>query len=261
MSTLTPPAADMPDFNAVISDLDGVVYRGDAPIPEAVGAFRRWHAAGVRYCFVTNNSTRTAADFAAKLRRFGIEARAEQVVTSADATALLLRERWPSGARVFVIGAPALAETIGAAGFEIDAERAEIVVVGLDQQFTYAKLKQASRLVRAGAVLIGTNPDLMLPTEDGFDPGAGTLIGAVTAASGRPAIFVGKPEPHMITAALQRLGSDARRTVMIGDQVSTDIEAGQRAGLFSILVQTGVPEAAPTHIRPDLTVPTLAVLI
>src|SRR3569833_1867676 len=180
MSTLTPPAADMPDFNAVISDLDGVVYRGDAPIPEAVGAVRRWHAAGVRYCFVTTNSTRSATDFAANLRRFGIEARAEQVVTSADATALLLRERWPSGARVFVIGAPALAETIGAAGFEIAAERAEIVVVGLDQQFTYAKLKQASRLVRAGAVLIGTNPDLMLPTEDGFDPGAGTLIGAVT---------------------------------------------------------------------------------
>jgi 4-nitrophenyl phosphatase len=249
-----------PDFAAVISDLDGVVYRGSEPIPEAVAAFQRWHAAGIPYCFVTNNSTRTAAEFAAKLRGFGVAAEAENVVTSADTTAALLKARWPNGARVFVVGAPSLAETIAAAGFEITAERAEIVVVGLDRDFTYAKLKQATRLLLAGAVLIGTNPDLLLPSEDGFEPGAGTIVGAVAAASGKAALFVGKPEPHMIAAALQRLGTDPKRTVMIGDQVATDIQAGQRAGLFSILVTTGVPETPQTQIRPDLTVASLALL-
>ncbi|MDB5562430.1 MAG: phosphotransferase, partial [Hyphomicrobiales bacterium] len=127
-------------------------------------------------------------------------------------------------------------------------------------ELTYARLKQATRLVLAGAVLIGTNPDLLLPSEDGFEPGAGTLVGAVAAASGQAALFVGKPEPHMIAAALQRLGTDPQRTVMIGDQVATDILAGQRAGLFSILVTTGVPEAPQTQIRPDLTVTSLALL-
>jgi 4-nitrophenyl phosphatase len=255
-----PVPVELPDFVAVISDLDGVVYRGSEPIKEAVEAFRRWHDNGIRYCFVTNNSTRSASEFAAKLRGFGIVAEAENVVTSADTTAALLKARWPAGARVFVVGATSLVEAIAAAGFEITGDAAEIVVAGLDRDFTYAKLKLAARLVLDGAALIGTNPDLLLPSEDGFEPGAGTLIGAIAAASGQQPLIIGKPEPHMIEAALQRLGTDPARTVMIGDQIATDIQAGQRAGLFSILVQTGVPETGARQAEPDLTLASLAAL-
>lgn len=261
MSFKTAPfTAELPDFTAVISDLDGVVYRGNEPIKEAVEAFRRWQGNGIRYCFVTNNSTRSASEFAAKLRGFGIAAETENVVTSADTTAALLKARWSAGTRIFVIGAQSLVEAIAAAGFEIGGEGAEIVVAGLDRDFTYAKLKSAARLVLAGATLIGTNPDLLLPCDDGFEPGAGTLIGAIAAASGKPPLIVGKPEPHMIEVALKQLGSDPARTVMIGDQTATDIRAGQRAGLFSILVQTGVRETGARQAEPDLTLASLATL-
>lgn len=245
-----------PEIEAVISDLDGVLYRGEAPIDDAIEAFRRWRQAGVRYCFVTNNATRSPDAFAAKLTGFGVETSPAQVVTSPVATAAYMRERWPAGGPVFVLGAQAIVAAVTDAGFTVTDRSPQAVVVGLDRDLTYARLTVAVHAVMAGAVLIGTNADPRLPVEGGgFDPGAGSILAAVATATGATPIVVGKPEPRMIELALDRLGSSRDRTVMIGDQVGTDIVAGQRAGLHSILVTTGVPRddaATPDRVVDSL---------
>lgn len=240
----------------VVSDLDGVVYRGDAAIPDAVEAFARWRRAGVPACFVTNNATRTPESFAAKLSGLGVPTEPWQVVTSPVAAAAYLGERWPGGTTAYVVGAPALEAALVEAGHEVTERRPAVVVVGLDRGFTYAKLRTAVRAVRAGAVLVGTNPDLILPVEDGFDPGAGALLAAIASASGVRPTIVGKPEPRMVEIALGRLGTPPDATVMIGDQAATDIAAGRAAGLRSILVTTGVP-GEPSGVAPDATVDSL----
>lgn len=238
-----------PAISGVIADLDGVVYRGDTAIEDAVEAFQRWARAGIPYCFVTNNATRSPEAVADKLTRLGVRAAPSDVVTSPDATADYMRERWPGGATVYVVGAAALSDAMTKAGFTLAEANPQAVVVGLDQAFTYARLRTATHAIQAGAVLIGTNADPRLPVQGGgFDPGAGSILAAVVTASGATPILVGKPEPRMIEMALKRIGTAKAGTVMIGDQVCTDILAGQRAGLRSILVTTGVP-------RDDAAVP------
>lgn len=132
---------------------------------------------------------------------------------------------------------------------------AEVVVVGLDRTFTYDKLAIATRLLRGGAVLVGTNPDIVLPTPDGFEPSGGVLVEAVASAGGVRPIIVGKPETPMLETALERLGTAREHTAMIGDQLATDILAGQRAGLMTLLVTTGVStDGVPAGITPQFTV-------
>jgi 4-nitrophenyl phosphatase len=250
--------AKWPRVAGVISDLDGVVYRGNEAIADAVKAFRRWHERAVPYCFVTNNSTYTREQVAGKLRGFGLAVDADRVVTSAVAAAQIVRERHGAGARVFVVGEAALKQAIGEAGLEVTDEAPAVVLVGLDREVTYRTLRMAVRAVRSGAVLIGTNPDPLLPVPDGFDPGAGSILAAVATATGVTPMIVGKPEPHMVLAALRYLGTPREATLMIGDQVSTDIVAGKRAGLVSVLVRTGVPARPdPSLPAPDFSVASL----
>ncbi len=244
-----------PVIRGVIADLDGVVYRGETAIADAVEAFQRWERAGTPYAFVTNNATRTPAAFADKLTRLGVRTVPEQVVTSPVAAADYMRSRWAAGTSVYVLGSAALAEAMTEAGFTIAEERPAVVVAGLDRDFTYARLRTAVRAILAGATFIGTNPDPLLPVEDGFDPGAGSILAAITAATRVKPLIMGKPEPGMIEMALKRLGTPKEATIMIGDQMSTDILAGQRAGLRSILVTTGVPGDASA--TPDHTVDSL----
>ncbi len=236
-------------ISGVIADLDGVVYRGETPIDDAVSAFQRWERDGVPFCFVTNNATRSPEAFAEKLTRLGVHTTPSQVMTSPIATAAYMRERWDNGIPVFVLGAAALTEAMRDAGFTVTDRHPQAVVVGLDRDFTYARLTTAVHAVLGGAALIATNADPRLPIEGGgFDPGAGSILAAVVAATGAKPVIVGKPAPRMVEMALQRLGTSKDETVMIGDQVNTDILAGQRAGLRSILVTTGVP-------RDDAAVP------
>lgn len=242
----------------IICDLDGVVYRGDDPIADAVSALKAWHRAGVPTAFVTNNSTRSASDFAAKLNRMGVPTTAESVFDSATATARALRRRFPAGARVFAIGEANLHAALSERGFEPGGEDAAIVVLGFDYGLTFDKLSTAVRAALAGAAVVVTNPDLLTPARGGFEPCVGVLLAAVKAAvpSIQP-IIVGKPEPAMILEALAHLGTDPAATVMIGDQIATDIAAGQAAGLHSILVTTGVPPKPHPTIRPDRIVASL----
>jgi 4-nitrophenyl phosphatase len=247
-----------PAVKGIISDLDGVVYRGEAGIRDAIQAFNNWERTGIPYAFVTNNSTRSPEDVAEKLRFFGVTVTPGRIVTSSLVAAQMMKERWPPRTPVFVIGAPALNNAIAAAGFEITDRSPEVIVMGLDRNISHRKLCVAVDALLAGATLIGTNPDLLLPTANGFELGAGAMLTAVSAATRVRPIVLGKPEPHMIETALQRLGTPRESTLMIGDQVATDIQAGKRTGLYSVLVTTGVAEREePGLSPPDIVIDSL----
>jgi 4-nitrophenyl phosphatase len=238
--------------SGIISDLDGVAYRGEQPIRECVQAFQTWHARGVPYAFVTNNSTKSAAQFAAKLENVGIPATAAQVFNTIAATTTLLQQRWRRGTSVFAIREKLLFEALEESGHRLAGEDAEIVILGFDYHFTYAKLRTAVRAALGGATVIVTNPDVLTPVDDGYDPCVGSLAAAVTAAAPNTVpIVVGRPQPLMIEQALAYLGTTKSETVMIGDQIGTDIAAGQSTGLRSILIASDVPFNVVTGITPD----------
>lgn len=242
----------------VVSDLDGVVYRGGSAIPGAVEAFRRWSERSVPVAFVTNNATKSPDQFAAKLESLGVSVHPNRVFSSAAATAAFVRRRWPPGTRVFPIGEPSLLGPLAAGGFVPAGDDAEVVVLGFDHAIDYAKISTAVRALLMGAELVATNPDVLTPSDTGFAPCVGTFLAALRAAvpTIQP-IIVGKPEPIMIEEAFASLGSPRAGTIMIGDQVATDIVAGQRAGLRTVLVTTGVPFKSVAGVEPDRIVSSL----
>lgn len=250
-----------PVIRGVISDLDGVVYRGDQAIGDAIRRFAQWREAGVPYCFVTNNAEKSAVQFADKLQSLGVAVTAENIVTSVDALLQYLLGRYPHGGHAYVIGSASLRREVEAAGFGWDETVADCVIIGLDREFSYAKMRTAARLVLNGAELIGTNPDVLRPCEDGYEPGAGALIAAVASAVRKQPVILGKPNPALLEVALRRLGTLASETIMIGDQLATDIDAARRAGIFSVLVHTGVPIDIGSSIKPDLAVHSLSELL
>ena len=245
-------------FDSFLLDLDGVLYRGAEAIPGAAEGVRALREAG-RVVFMTNNATRTPEEVASFMTELGIEARAEEVVTSAIATAELMRDR--AGATAFVIGERGLREALGGVGIEImdgDPERVDLVVVGLDRSVDYARLKRAALLVQRGAKLIGSNPDRTFPAQDGLWPGAGALLAAVEAATDATPTIVGKPHAPLFETARSRAGGG--RPLVIGDRLDTDIAGAAALGWDSLLVLTGVTReedlrdagVLPTYVAPDL---------
>ena len=239
------------EFSAVLSDLDGIVYRGEEAVPGAVERFGQWHDRGLPYCFVTNNAEKSAGEFAAKLRRLGVECAPEQVVTSGDLALDFIAAKYPRGTGLYVIGSQSLKDRAAASGLALVEEGAKAVLVALDRQFSYAMMKTALRNVLAGAELIGTNPDLIRPLADGFEPGAGAIAHSIAVSAGVSPLFLGKPAPAIIHAALDRLGIGPDAAIMLGDQLDTDILAGQRAGVRSVFVETGVPLNPKSTVRTD----------
>ena len=227
-------------YDTVLFDLDGVLYRGAEPVDGARETVAALRSRGTRIGFVTNNSSRTPDAIARHLTSLGIDARAEEVETSALATAELLRSR--AIASAFVIGGEGLHEALRTAGvtrLERGADRADAVVVGIDPSFTYADLVTGSRLARRGAPLIASNADATYPAADGITlPGAGAIVAALETASGVTAEVVGKPTPQIFREALRRAGG--RRPLVVGDRLDSDIEGARRLGWDSALVLTGV---------------------
>lgn len=254
-------------IQALIADMDGTLWRGEQPLPGLVEFARFLQRRGIGWMVVTNNTVEMPDRYRQRLARFGIQAGREQVLTAAEATAAYLQREWPPGATVFMIGQTGLAEALRAAGFRLAANAArpvDLVVVGGDTGLTYTRLKDAILLVQAGARFIGANPDLLVPTEEGLVPEAGTTLAAIRAATGVAPVIVGKPERLLFEMALTRLGREPGRTVMLGDRLETDILGGQRAGLDAILVTTGVDDEQAvirTGIQPDLVVSGLAELV
>jgi 4-nitrophenyl phosphatase len=243
--------------------MDGVLWRGETPLPGLGRFFQTLRAADYRFILATNNATRTAAMYHDRLRRFGVEVPAEQILTSAEATAHYLRRELPPGASVYAVGARGLQEALEAVGFTLVSPGADgggslppvaAVVVGLAPEAGYRQLATAASLIRAGALFVGTNPDLTLPTESGSQPGAGALLAFVQAASGVAPTIIGKPAPPLLEEALRRMDAEPAETLMVGDRLETDIIGAAALGLQTALVLTGVTRAEElpgAPIRPD----------
>jgi len=248
---------------AILFDLDGVLYRGKKPLPGAEEAVKLARSRGYRVFFLTNNSTRTRAQYVERLRSMGIECDESDVITSGYATAEYLKSVAPNGARLFVIGEEGLKVELRLAGFLIsDEEPVDFVVVGLDRKFNYEKLLRAQQAILKGAEFIATNPDSTYPTEEGLIPGAGSIVAAVERASGRKPTLIGKPQPFMLELALRLSGARREECVVVGDRLDTDILAGNRAGMVTILVLTGVTteeeaRRAEGDLRPKFIIPDL----
>ncbi len=240
-STIRLNSIDEIEFNAVLSDLDGVVYRGEQAIPGAVEKFNYWHRSNVPYCFVTNNAEKTPAEFAEKIARLGISCSAEQVVTSGDVALDYVKGRYKQGTLIFVVGSPSFKLRFEQAGFTLVDSGAEVVIVALDRKFDYTMMKMAVQNILSGAEFIGTNPDVIRPTADGFEPGTGALLQSIAAASGIKPVILGKPSGDILKAALARIGVKTASTIMLGDQLETDILAARNAGIRGVLLETGVP--------------------
>ena len=249
---------DWPRIRGIISDLDGVTYRGDDPIESAVVAFQAWDEAELPVAFVTNNSTKSAKEFSDKLNRMGIPAIPERVITTTAVTADYLTGALPEGARVMVFGSTALSDAVEARGFELAETDVSAVIAGLDRSFTYEKLARAQEALLGGAKFIGTNADPKLPHASGFEPGAGSILKAIETASGVTPVVIGKPAPNLVKMALEMLGTPPEATFVLGDQVDTDIIAGHAAGLPTILVRAGVRNEGPFLAAPDFDIQTLA---
>jgi 4-nitrophenyl phosphatase len=252
--------AKLKAIRCFLLDVDGVLYRGDTPIPGAPEFIAHLQNRSIPYALITNNAMATPEQYEEKFARMGMNIPASAIFTSGKATAQYLLKLRPAGASVFAIGMAGLLEPLGAAGFWSDEVNPEYVCVGLDRSLSYEKLARACRAIRAGAVFVGTNPDRTLPTEEGLVPGNGSILAALVACTDVQPIIIGKPEPTMLYLAMETLGVSPEETAVIGDRLDTDILAGQRASITTILVLTGVStedEARGAEIPPDVIVPDL----
>ena len=246
------------DAEAFIFDMDGVLYRGKQSLPGVNEIFNALEARGRRYLLATNNSMATPDDYVERMAGFGVTIDAARVQTAATAARDFLKRELPEGSKLFVVGMPALGKQLQMdTTFVLTDDPTDdvvAVVAGLDQTFTYEKLTKATTAIRNGARFVATNADATLPVENGVLPGAGSIIAAISTASGKQPTVIGKPETLMMTTGVAQLGAHASKTIMVGDRLDTDILAAQRAGLTTALVLTGVTtreDLAGADIVPD----------
>lgn len=243
MALPAPNLARLAPVRCFLLDMDGTVYLGERVLPGAVRFLELLRTRGLSYIFLTNNSSKDAQQYVDKLTRLGLPATLEQVLTSGAATALYLHRQRP-GARVYVVGTPALEAEFAAAGFRLASDAPEVVVLGFDTTLTYAKLWKLCDLVSAGVPYLATHPDFVCPTETGTMPDIGAFIAAVRAATGRdPDHIIGKPNRLMAEMAAERTGVPLAALAMVGDRLYTDIALGAAAGIPAILVLSGESRA------------------
>jgi HAD superfamily hydrolase (TIGR01450 family) len=255
------------EFDGFLIDLDGVVWEGRELLPGSVETLRALIEAGKELVFVTNNSVKQPAAYAARLRESGVEVADDRVVTAGASTAQLAAERVGTAGTAFVIGSPGFKQTVAATGVALldgeAARSADAVLVSGHREFDYAELLTATFALRAGASLFGTSRDPTLPMPGGAWPGTGATLAAVETASGKVAEIGGKPERHLFDQA-RALIAGAERVAMVGDRIASDIEGGRRAGLATILILSGAStreEAAAADPPPDLVLDELAALL
>ncbi len=220
-------------------DMDGVIVRGNALIPGADAFIARLNQKECRFLILTNNPIYTPMDLRHRLQRLGVEVTADQVYTSALATAAFLKAQKPNGT-AFVIGESGLTEALHQVGYVLTDHQPDYVVLGETVSYSYARITQAVRLIDGGARFIATNPDPSGPAEGGIEPACGAIAALIQTATGVDPYFVGKPNPLMMRTALRFLGEHSENTIMVGDRMDTDVRVGTESGLETILVLSGV---------------------
>jgi 4-nitrophenyl phosphatase len=240
-------------LKGLIIDMDGVLWQGDVPMPGLQEFFQVLKERRIRFILATNNNTRRPEGFAEKARKMGVEVQPEQVINASVATVEYLRSKYPAGSNIYVIGEAALKSLISEAGFIITDSDVRAVVTTMDRQLSYEMLKRATLLIRAGADFIAPNADTSYPTAEGIVPGGGAIVAAVAAAADCQPLIIGKPEGWIFRTSLERMGLSAEDTASLGDRLLTDIAGGQRLGMKTILVLSGVTtaeELASSAIEP-----------
>lgn len=231
-------------FDGVLADLDGVVYTGARAIDGATEALGKLEGEGKSLAYVTNNASRSSGEVATHLRSLGAPATADQVFGSALAGAELLAREVAAGASVLVVGSQILADSVSARGLVVvpaGDRRPDAVIQGFSPALGWKDLAEAAYAITAGATWVATNMDMTLPQERGFAPGNGTLVAAVAAATGKSPLVAGKPGAALFEMAARRTGVE--RALVVGDRLDTDILGGNRAGMATVLVLTGVDSA------------------
>jgi 4-nitrophenyl phosphatase len=243
------------NLQSLIVDMDGVLWRGDTPLPGLHEFFAFLREREIGFMLATNNSSRLPEQYAEKLARFGVEVSPDHILTSSQVAAAYLATVAPPGARVYAIGEEGVRRSLEEGGFVLTDEGAAYVVVGWDRQLTWSKLATAALLIYEGAAFVGTNPDTNYPIERGPVPGNGAQLAALQTATGARPLVVGKPEPWMYEEALRRMGAQRETTAAIGDRLDTDIAGGVRVGLTTVLVLSGIAtetDLAASPIKPDV---------
>jgi 4-nitrophenyl phosphatase len=234
---------ELANIRNLLIDMDGVLYRGQAPLPGGVELIDFLEDRDIKYLLVTNNSTSTPAEFVARLEGMDIYVSEKSIMTSGVATANYLKKLAPDGARVNVVGEEGLVEELQKRGFVMAGRDADYAVCGWDRGINFEKLKVACLAIRDGATFVGTNPDKTYPLENDIIPGAGSILAALIAATDVAPIVVGKPEPIMYEQSLELLDAKPEETAILGDRLETDILGGYRAGIATIMVLTGISTA------------------
>lgn len=247
------------NYKGYLIDLDGTMYNGEAVIDGAKDFINALNCHQIPYLFLTNNATKSQVEAASKLLNMGFDVTADHMYTSSMATAEYL-QHYHMGERAFVVGTHSLKNLVADAGLTLVENEADVVVMGLDMNVTYAVLGQAALEVGSGAQFIATNLDKSLPVENGFIPGNGSIVQVVINTTGKQPIVIGKPEHHILDCATRVLGLDKSSIAMVGDNYDTDIMTGINGNIDTIHVNTGVTsyaeiltkEVKPTHMINNL---------
>lgn len=229
-------------MNGAIIDLDGTVYRSETAIPGARAGIELLRDAGIDVAFVTNSATKSRAVCRNRLESIGIPADESDVLTSAGVAASYVAEEYPTDT-VMAIGEPILSDELQRAGVRLthDPFETDVLVVGKDRSFDFGTLTRGLHALEGGATFVATNRDRRSPTDTGTEPGSGSIIAAISFAAGRePDVVAGKPHDPMIEVSLDHLGVDPDACMVIGDNPETDIRMGDRAGMTTVLVLTGL---------------------
>jgi HAD superfamily hydrolase (TIGR01450 family) len=251
-------------YDTALMDLDGVVYVGADAVPGAVEAVESARERGMRIAYVTNNASRTAGQVAQHLRDLGLTAEDADVVTAAHAVAHLVADAVPEGSAVLLVGGEGLREPLERRGLRCVAsldDEPVAVVQGFHPDLGWRMLAEAAYAIETGLPWFASNADLTLPTDRGTAPGNGSLIQAVSNATGQRPTVAGKPERALFDETIERTG--AKRPLMVGDRFDTDIDGAVNAGIDSLAVLTGVgtlaglvqlgPDHRPRYVAPDVS--------
>lgn len=236
-------------------DMDGTIYLGQKLLPGAKDFLEYLTASGRKYVFLTNNSAKNKQSYVTKLQALGLDASADQILTSGEATALYLNRMKPN-ARIFLLGTPDLKREFIAHDFTLTDSAPDFVVLGFDQTLNYAKLTEACHLIREGVPLIATHPDINCPTDErsGYIPDVGAMLELLYASTGQRAKIIGKPYQEIIDVLMTKLDCRREETAIVGDRLYTDIKLAENAAICGILVLSGETkqtDLANSEVKPD----------
>ncbi|MCQ2173876.1 MAG: HAD-IIA family hydrolase [Bacteroidales bacterium] len=249
------------NISHIALDMDGTIYLSDTIFPFTRDVLSRFREMGLGYSFLTNNPTKSPADYLSKLRAMGIEASEDQICATSRATVDYVRSNFPDARRLFILGTPSLEGLFREEGFEIASDSPgdvpDIVIASFDTTLTYSRLCRAAWWVSKGVTYLATNPDRICPTDlDTVLVDCGSICKCIEHATGRrPDATLGKPNPDMLAGICRSHSLEKRQVAMVGDRIYTDIEMARRAGVFGVLVLSGESDAGAVSkapCRPDL---------